>query len=64
MEQTSHRPPITHFEIQHPSKLFNMTGYYEFTASLCEFGNGVEGRASGPNRITFQDGGSIEFWFP
>ena len=41
-----------------------MSGYYEFTGSLSEFGNGVEGRASGPNRILFQDGSAIEFWFP
>ena len=41
-----------------------MSGYYEFTANLCDFGNGVEGRFSGPNRIKFSDGSNIEFWFP
>ena len=58
-EHTSHHPPITHFLFEHPAKLWQLTGYYEFHASMGM--NHAHTVLRGPNNIKFKDGTLIRY---
>jgi hypothetical protein len=62
LEQTSHHPPISAFQIRGPDDLFIYEGYHEYKASLGM--NHASGVQEGPNRILFKDGSVVEFNYP
>eukprot|EP00743_Colponemidia_sp_Colp-15_P005241 GILK01005639.1.p1 GENE.GILK01005639.1~~GILK01005639.1.p1 ORF type:complete len:969 (+),score=214.37 GILK01005639.1:81-2987(+) len=61
-EQTSHHPPISHFQLFGPKQCYHFHGYYEYMAATSA--NSVKGGQTGPSRIDFPDGGRIEFTYP
>jgi len=62
MEQSSHHPPVSNFEVFPTDNSWKMYGHAEATA---QFGaNKITGRQVGPVFIEFQDGTKIEFELP
>ncbi|KAL9652259.1 hypothetical protein ABK040_011919 [Willaertia magna] len=57
LEQTSHHPPITAYELTGES--FRMHGYCGYLASIR--GNALKGGQTGPTYIDFKDGSTIEY---
>jgi hypothetical protein len=68
MEQCSHHPPISAFQLTGPPAheggppLFEMYGTHEFTASFRP--NGVVGQQLGATVVRFSDGGAVTFLYP
>jgi hypothetical protein len=65
LEQTSHHPPISHFQMFGPGSSFKLFGYARMSASLS--GNAIKGTQRGANVVQFADGSRIsystpEFW--
>jgi len=63
-EQTSHHPPITHFEMysKKDGAVFRVHGYQEYRAQTGA--NSAVGYAYGPTYFEFADGHVIEMWAP
>lgn len=63
-EQTSHHPPVSHWEVIGPNSSYRYTGYGGWAASFR--GNAVKGQFIGPNKIEFYQGlqGCVEFDLP
>ncbi len=62
LEQISHHPPVSQFELFGPNGAWKMYGYNEYRASFRP--NGVAGGQYGPNIIEFSDGTKIEYNMP
>lgn len=62
LEQISHHPPISAFELFGPQSFWKMSGYHEYSPSLGM--NHAQGAQDGPNNVTFRDGGHISFQMP
>eukprot|EP00472_Partenskyella_glossopodia_P014679 CAMPEP_0197522730 /NCGR_PEP_ID=MMETSP1318-20131121/7817_1 /TAXON_ID=552666 /ORGANISM="Partenskyella glossopodia, Strain RCC365" /LENGTH=370 /DNA_ID=CAMNT_0043075195 /DNA_START=185 /DNA_END=1297 /DNA_ORIENTATION=+ len=62
LEQISHHPPVSMYELEGPGKAWKLRGYNEYKASFRP--NGVVGGQYGPNRIEFEDGSVIEYNMP
>lgn len=62
IEQVSHHPPISMFQLLGPNHLWHYHGHHECTASFRP--NGIIGGQSGPNFIEFFDGGCVTFSMP
>jgi hypothetical protein len=62
LEQTSHHPPKSNWEVFGPNKNYHFWGYGEWAASCT--GNTVKGYQKGPNNIDFPDGQRISFSEP
>eukprot|EP00163_Fabomonas_tropica_P033719 TRINITY_DN89_c0_g1_i8.p1 TRINITY_DN89_c0_g1~~TRINITY_DN89_c0_g1_i8.p1 ORF type:complete len:420 (-),score=75.48 TRINITY_DN89_c0_g1_i8:21-1280(-) len=62
IEQTSHHPPMTSFQLLGPNGAFTYYGYHEWKASFQ--GNSVKGWTQGINVIDFADGGRVTFELP
>ncbi|GAB5357504.1 hypothetical protein AAMO2058_000380300 [Amorphochlora amoebiformis] len=62
LEQISHHPPVSQYELFGPNQSWKLTGYNEYKASFRP--NGVVGGQYGPNRIEFKDGSVIEYSMP
>lgn len=58
-EHTSHHPPRTHFLVDHPDKLWRLSGHYECFGKVGW--NDLKSGFRGPNRVKFGDGGEITF---
>ncbi|KAF2074806.1 hypothetical protein CYY_003909, partial [Polysphondylium violaceum] len=61
-EQTSHHPPISHWEVVDQENRFKFYGYANFSARC--LGNVVKGNQKGPLTIEFEDGTKITWTFP
>jgi len=61
-EQTSHHPPISHWEVVDKDNRFKFYGYANFSARC--LGNVVKGNQKGPLTIEFDDGTKITWTFP
>jgi Oxysterol-binding protein len=62
MEQISHHPPISQFQLFGPSNIYHMYGHHNVSAS---FGaNSLRASQKGPNCIEFLDGTRVEFNMP
>jgi len=62
VEQSSHHPPISNWQVFGPNNLYHFYGYGEWQASFR--GNSVKGRQEGTTIIDFQDGGTISYTLP
>mmetsp|Transcript_29650 Transcript_29650/g.41327 ORF Transcript_29650/g.41327 Transcript_29650/m.41327 type:complete len:378 (-) Transcript_29650:171-1304(-) len=62
LEQISHHPPVSQYELFGPNGSWKMYGFNEYKASFRP--NGVVGGQYGPNRIEFEDGTVIEYSMP
>ena len=62
MEQTSHHPPISHFEVIGPNNSFALHGWGTWNASFR--GNSLKGGNPGPSTIEFPDGQKISWLLP
>lgn len=62
LEQTTHHPPASNWEVFGPNKSFHFWGYGEWAASCT--GNTVKGYQKGPNHVVFADGQKITFTEP
>eukprot|EP01091_Cochliopodium_minus_P009362 TRINITY_DN2295_c0_g1_i1.p1 TRINITY_DN2295_c0_g1~~TRINITY_DN2295_c0_g1_i1.p1 ORF type:complete len:385 (+),score=126.84 TRINITY_DN2295_c0_g1_i1:31-1185(+) len=62
MEQSSHHPPVSNFEILGPNGSWHLYGYGEWSAGFRA--NSVKGRQSGPMVAAFPDGTKISFELP
>jgi len=61
-EQTSHRPPISHYMVYGPNKLYTMNGHALFSSGLHL--NKLEVKCAGNKHIHFQDGSHITYTLP
>jgi len=62
LEQSSHHPPVSNFEIIGADNKWYLYGYGEWSAGFR--GNSVKGRQSGPMVASFSDGTKIHFELP
>jgi len=62
VEQISHHPPITAWEMKGNNDAFYYTGQAGYLASIR--GNALKGGQTGPHRVQFKDGGVIEYELP
>jgi len=62
LEQTSHHPPISSFQMIGPNGIYHLHGSQEFTASLRA--NSIVGAQVGPTFIDFLDGSRIVYHVP
>uniref|UniRef100_A0A7S2TI12 Oxysterol binding protein n=1 Tax=Lotharella oceanica TaxID=641309 RepID=A0A7S2TI12_9EUKA len=62
LEQVSHHPPVSQYELLGPNGTWKLCGFNEYRASFRP--NGVVGGQYGPNKIEFQDGTVIEYTMP
>jgi hypothetical protein len=62
LEQISHHPPISAFQVLGPSRSWQLSGYHDFKASFRP--NGIGGGQYGPNHVDFPDGTRITFNMP
>jgi len=62
MEQSSHHPPVSNFEILGPNGSWHLYGFGEWSAGFRA--NSVKGRQSGPMIAAFPDGTKISFELP
>jgi hypothetical protein len=62
VEQISHHPPVTAFELISRSGDFHYTGHAGYMASIR--GNALKGGQTGPHSVKFQDGTAIEYELP
>ena len=63
LEQTSHHPPVSHWEVLGPSKCYKLCGYGQPHVSI-NGGNSIMCHRSGKNKIEFADGSVIEYTMP
>jgi len=61
-EQSSHHPPVSHFEMFGPDGCYHFRGWGKCSASAR--GNTIKGDQEGPNVIAFADGSQISFNLP
>lgn len=61
-EQTSHHPPISHWQVESRDRSYVYTGYAQWKASLAA--NALKGERLGINTVTFHDGGVVKFKIP
>ncbi len=61
-EHISHHPPITAFLAQGPAASYTLSGYYNYKINFSA--NSMLGTQSGPNNITFADGGTVTYRLP
>lgn len=62
LEQQSHHPPVSCFQMFGPDNLWQLNGYHEFSASFRA--TGIVGGQAGPNNIEFPDGTRITYQMP
>lgn len=62
MEQSSHHPPVSNFEVIGPDNSWHVYGFGEWSAGFRA--NSVKGRQSGPMIAAFPDGTKISFELP
>jgi len=62
MEQSSHHPPVSSFQVWGPAGLYKYWGSHEYQASFTP--NGIVGGQLGANNIEFADGTRIVFNLP
>lgn len=62
VEQISHHPPVTAWELRSNNGDFVYTGQAGYLASIR--GNALKGGQTGPHRIEFKDGGVIQYELP
>jgi len=62
LEQTSHHPPISSFELIGPNGIYHVHGSHEFAASLRP--NSIQGQQIGQTHVTFPDGSCVSFNLP
>lgn len=62
LEQISHHPPMSAFQLIGPNHIFHMHGFHEFAASMSP--NSVLGQQLGQNVVEFFDGGRITYTNP
>jgi len=62
VEQSSHHPPITAWEVHGPKDIYKIYGYGEWGASFG--GNSVKGYQKGQMTVAFADGQKITFSLP
>lgn len=62
LEQVSHHPPISDFQLIGPHNLYYLHGFHEFAASMRA--NSVLGQQIGPNEVEFFDGGKVSYNMP
>lgn len=62
LEQISHHPPISAYQVFGPSDEYQFYGYNEYRASLSV--NSAIGHQFGPNHVKFNDGSVIRFQMP
>ncbi|CEP02333.1 unnamed protein product (mitochondrion) [Plasmodiophora brassicae] len=62
LEQTSHHPPVSHYQVFGPNNLYKLYGYATFAAAWR--GNCLKGSQSGPNVVEFQDGSRVSYTLP
>jgi len=62
LEQSSHHPPVSNFEVLGPKGKWRLYGYGEWSAGFRA--NSIKGRQSGPMVAQFQDGTEITFELP
>eukprot|EP00475_Leptophrys_vorax_P045828 TRINITY_DN9663_c0_g1_i3.p1 TRINITY_DN9663_c0_g1~~TRINITY_DN9663_c0_g1_i3.p1 ORF type:complete len:383 (+),score=93.85 TRINITY_DN9663_c0_g1_i3:60-1208(+) len=62
LEQTSHHPPVSHWQMFGPNDSFQFFGYALWEASM--MGNALKGTTHGPNVVAFPDGDKISFTIP
>eukprot|EP01027_Heterolobosea_sp_BB2_P000650 GEZU01000949.1.p1 GENE.GEZU01000949.1~~GEZU01000949.1.p1 ORF type:complete len:374 (+),score=87.38 GEZU01000949.1:169-1290(+) len=61
-EQTSHHPPISHFEVVPDDKSYKIYGWAGWSASIR--GNALKGQQTGPTNVSFSDGTVITWTLP
>ena len=59
-EQTAHHPPVSSWEVIHPSGLFEFTGTGTWSASFAA--NSVKGHQAGAHRVKFASDGAVVTW--
>jgi len=62
LEQISHHPPISAFQVMGPGDQYQLSGYHDFRASFRP--NSIVGGQVGPNNIDFPDGTRITYDMP
>eukprot|EP00696_Hemimastix_kukwesjijk_P004896 gnl/Hemi2/16262_TR5406_c0_g1_i1.p1 gnl/Hemi2/16262_TR5406_c0_g1~~gnl/Hemi2/16262_TR5406_c0_g1_i1.p1 ORF type:complete len:410 (-),score=155.90 gnl/Hemi2/16262_TR5406_c0_g1_i1:252-1481(-) len=62
LEQSSHHPPISHFQMLAGSNDYHLHGYAGYKAAVR--GNSVKGQQTGPNILDFRDGTRIVWELP
>lgn len=62
LEQTSHHPPISSFQLIGPNGIYHVHGSHEFAASLRP--NSILGSQIGPTHVDFLDGTRVTFHLP
>lgn len=62
LEQTSHHPPVSHYQLIPPNQGYHFFGYAQYTANVS--GNTLKGNRYGPNVASFPDGQKIIFDSP
>lgn len=62
VEQTSHHPPVSHWQVFGKDGLYKYYGYARWDASFR--GNALKGMTHGPNIVEFADGTKISFQLP
>lgn len=63
LEQTSHHPPVSHWEMIGPNGIYHFQGNGQVVAGLAG-ANTINGAKKGKNIITFRDGSRLEFTTP
>jgi len=62
LEQVSHHPPISAFQMFGPGEIYQLWGYHDFRASFRP--NSIVGGQVGPNHVDFLDGARITYHMP
>lgn len=62
MEQISHHPPISNFEIEHVDKEYQIQGYFQ--EDFKRNGSNLEFRTIGKTIVDFQDGDTYSIRWP
>jgi len=62
LEQISHHPPISAFQMFGPGETYQLWGYHDFRASFRP--NSIVGGQVGPNHVDFSDGTRITYHMP
>jgi hypothetical protein len=61
-EQTSHHPPVSHFQVLAPGGEYALSGWASWEASMR--GNSVKSRQTGPTECRFADGQCVRWEMP
>lgn len=62
LEQVSHHPPVSAFQVVGPGGSYHLHGQHEFAATFRP--NSLVGQQIGPNRVSFPDGGEVRYELP